>query len=184
MMSTTPQGWQPDGQLQDEAASLYAAMTGLLLSAQLYISHRMAGRTAGLFHPGPPPRIALSQRYLESCSLEERRDLLLHELAHYHLWRLGLRREGHGPRFHAIMRQWGFSRYPNVDIMRELRGPDTSARLLFVCPSGHEHWLRRRPKSEDISCGICSRHFDRRYLLRDTGVRLAPVQEPPRRSRS
>ncbi len=184
MMSTAPHGWQPDSRLEDEARRLYGEMTGLTLEAQLFASTRMAGRTAGLFRPGAPPCIALSRRYLASCSAQERRDLLLHELAHYHLWRLGLRRAGHGPPFRALMRQWGFSRYPNADIMQALRRPDTSVRLLFVCPVGHEHWLRRRPKSQEISCGICSRRFDRSYLLRDTGVRRAAVQEPSHRSRS
>ena len=185
MSRAVPRGWQEaPAALQEELAQLYAAMTGQVLGAEVWLSPRMAGRTAGAFHPGPPPRVALSRAYLARCSSQERRDLMLHELAHYHLWRLGLRRAGHGAEFRALMRRWGFGRYPNADILRGLRRPDASQGLLYVCPAGHEHWLRRRPKSRELSCGICSRRFDRRYLLRDTGVRREAAQEPSPRSRS
>ncbi len=184
MSRPVPRGWRRDQVLQRELADLYAARTGERLDAEGWLSPRMAARTAGVFQPGTPPRIALSQAYLALCSPRERQDLMLHELAHFHLWRSGLRRAGHGPPFAALMRQWGFARYPNAELLRRLRPADTAPRLLYVCPAGHEHWLRRPPKSRDISCGLCSRRFDRRYLLRDTGMRRAAWQEPPAESRS
>ncbi len=184
MSRPAPRGWRRDPDLQRELGDLYFARTGERLDAECWLSPRMAARTAGVFQPGEPARIALSQAYLALCSVRERLDLMLHELAHYHLWRHGQRRAGHGPAFAALMRAWGFVRYPNAEILRQLRRADTAPRLLYVCPAGHEHWLRRPPRSRDISCGLCSRRFDRRHLLRDTGVRRAAWQEPPQGSRS
>lgn len=183
MTRPLPRGWREDDRLQQELAALYLAVAGAPLAARACLSSRMGARTAGAFHPGPPARIALSARYLQLCSPLERRDLMLHELAHYHLWRQGLARSGHGPAFHELMRVWGFSRYPSAEVLGRLRPPDTRPLLLFVCPAGHEHWLRRPPGRRLLSCGVCSRRFDRRHLLRDTGVRRLP-QEPARASRS
>jgi predicted SprT family Zn-dependent metalloprotease len=177
MSATLPRGWRRDAMLQQEAADLYRARTGQALDAELCLSPRMAGRTAGVFRPGTPPRIALSRAYLELCDAAARRELILHELAHYHLWRQGLRRGGHGQPFRALMRAWGFGRYPDQDVLHRLRPVDLGPHLLYVCPNGHQHWLRRPPRSREVSCGLCSRRFDRRYLLRDTGVRQAPSQE-------
>ncbi len=184
MTAPAPRGWLRDFTLQAELAALYAARTSYEFQAEAWLSPRMAGRTAGVFQPGPPPRIGLSQAYLARCSPSERHDLMLHELAHYHLWRLGHRRAGHGPQFRALMRAWQFSRYPNAEILRGLCPRDAAPRLLYVCPVGHEHWLRRAPRAREVSCGLCSRTFDRRFLLRDTGVRRILTQEPPARSRS
>ncbi len=184
MTGSAPRGWRHDPGLETDAAELYRATTGQTLDAEVWLSPRMAGHTAGVFQGGPPPRIALSQAYLERCTLEERRDLMLHELAHYHLWRLGRRRAGHGAEFRTLMRTWRFSRYPNAEILQNLRRPDTVPRILYVCPAGHEHWLRPRSNGREISCGLCSRRFDRRHLLRDTGIQRIPGQEAPHRSRS
>jgi predicted SprT family Zn-dependent metalloprotease len=184
MTAQAPRGWLRDDALRAELAALYAARTGQRLEAEAWLSPRMAGRTAGVFQPGPPPRIALSQAYLSRCSPLEREDLMLHELAHYHLWRLGLPRAGHGAPFRALMRAWQFSRYPSAEILRGLRPKDSSPRLLYVCPAGHEHWLRRPPKAREVSCGRCCRTFDRRFLLRDTGIRSVTTQERPAKSRS
>jgi hypothetical protein len=39
-----------------------------------------------------------------------------------------------------------------------------TAKYIAVCPNGHVHYYSRLPKSER-SCGLCSRRFDRRFLL-------------------
>ena len=168
-MSAAPRGWRPAANVAQELAALAQELGCPPVAAEVYLSPRMAARTAGAFHPGPPPRIAFSAGYLALCSPEERRDLMLHELAHYELWRRGFPRAGHGPLFRAMMREWGFSRRPSAAVLAELPHAPPG-RLLFVCPAGHEHWLRQAPRRA-VSCGLCSRRFDRRHLLRDTGVR-------------
>jgi predicted SprT family Zn-dependent metalloprotease len=131
----------------------------------------MAARTAGLYRErGGRHEIVLSERYLELATGAQRDDLIRHELAHYHLARLGFPRAGHGPRFRQLMQAWRFSRFPDARILQLIAAKQESLRHLYLCPSGHEHWLRRHPRRRAVSCGLCSPAFDGRYRLRYSGV--------------
>ena len=101
-------------------------------------------------------RITLSKHLVASGSLEDARQVLLHEIAHA----LAGSRAAHGPRWRAVAQRIGYEggRLHTKAIADEL------APWVGTCPAGHEHVRFRRP-SAALSCGICARRFTAAALI-------------------
>lgn len=114
-----------------------------------------ATRRAGLCNY-TDKRITVSRHLAERFDDDEIHQTLLHEVAHA----LAGPGTGHGPEWRAIARDLGYVGG------RTHSGPiaDERARWSGRCPAGHEHVRFRRPASP-VSCGTCSRRFDRRHLI-------------------
>jgi predicted SprT family Zn-dependent metalloprotease len=179
-LRSAPRGCEPAPDLTDELRALYRRLTGAECLADVYLSPRMGTRTAGQYRSTPNGhQIVLSRRYLRLASRQQAEDLMLHELAHYHLAVTGHPYAGHGALFRALMRAWSFPRFPDREILRTIAGQTPRVRHLYLCPAGHEHWLSRHPRRRAVSCALCSPRYDRRYRLRYSGVseRRGPIQE-------
>jgi predicted SprT family Zn-dependent metalloprotease len=101
-------------------------------------------------------RISVSKYLAARYSTDEVEQTLLHEIAHA----LAGPQAGHGDVWLVLARSIGYrgSRTHHGEIAQEV------ARWSGVCPNGHPTVRFRRPK-RDMSCGRCSRRFDRRYLI-------------------
>lgn len=114
-----------------------------------------ARRRAGMCHYGPR-KISVSRHLMALYDEDFVTETLLHEIAHA----LVGPGAGHGPRWRAMARQIGCSG-------RRTIGPDAPrppAPWVGVCSAGHTLDRFRAPRS-DVSCGRCSRTFDRRFLV-------------------
>jgi len=100
--------------------------------------------------------ISLSSHLMPLWTEDQRRDTILHEIAHaltpgdHHgpAWRTMCRKIGANPD-----RTWG-------------RNGERSVELPWkgTCPNGHEHGMTRKPK-RDYCCMLCTRKFDSNYLI-------------------
>ncbi len=102
-------------------------------------------------------RISVSKYLVTIHSLDETHQVLLHEVAHA----LSGKREGHSKKWLATAKSIGYrgERFSGDEIARE------QASWVGYCPAGHEYFRYRKPKGVS-SCGICSRAFDNRNLIR------------------
>lgn len=163
--------WVEDPRLTELTRTLYRERSGSPFLGQVYYNPRFGARTGGRAHPGRRPDrleeavILVNPRYVAASPDPNRtlQDLLLHELAHYHLYALGIVAHDHRhPLFLALMAEWGFSRYSDGEVLQTLKSPP---RYLYRCPSGHEY-PRQRPFRNRVSCGVCARGFNPAFLLR------------------
>ncbi|MFD1722242.1 SprT-like domain-containing protein [Amnibacterium endophyticum] len=122
-----------------------------------------AVRRAGACHHADR-RITVSRHLAERAEEDEVRQVLLHEVAHA----LAGHRAGHGPRWRAACARVGHS----GGRLHERPIAEDRARWVGTCPAGHEHRRFRRPERA-LSCGVCSRRFDRGALI--TWRRADPV---------
>lgn len=174
--------WREDPHLTELTRSLYWERIGQPFLGQVYYNPRYGSHTGGSALPGVPPEesvILVNPRYVDVSPhpQETLRDLLLHELAHYHLYTLGLIPHSHRhPLFRALMAEWGFSRYSDGQIMATLAPPP---RYRYRCPNGHEV-LRRRPYRTPHSCGQCTRRYNPAFPLRLVADPEGPPASPRR----
>lgn len=101
-------------------------------------------------------RITLSRHLVESASLEEVEQVILHEIAHA----LVGKEAGHSKLWKAKAREIGY-RFEKVDWQSMAKN---SKHYIGSCPAGHQH-LRVRKPSGERSCRRCADRFDRRYLI-------------------
>jgi len=101
-------------------------------------------------------RITLSRHLVASGSIDEARQVLLHEIAHA----LAGSRAAHGQRWRAVARGIGYTgaRLHDRPIAEDL------APWVGTCPAGHRHVRFRRP-SAPLSCGVCTRRFSSAALI-------------------
>lgn len=101
-------------------------------------------------------RITVSRHIAAISSDDDIHQVLLHEVAHA----LAGSKAGHGARWKRISQQLGYVGSRLYD------GPAATdlARWVGTCPNGHLVYRYRRP-SRPLSCGQCTRGFDRRFLI-------------------
>ena len=100
--------------------------------------------------------ISLSRYFVDLHSLDEIRQVLLHEIAHA----LSGPKAGHNKKWKDTATRIG---YRHEKISGEEIG-NATARFVGTCPSGHTAYRHRKPKTE-LSCSRCARRFDRRFLI-------------------
>ncbi|WP_286310374.1 SprT-like domain-containing protein [Agromyces mangrovi Wang et al. 2018] len=101
-------------------------------------------------------RISVSRYLAARYDDDEIHQILLHEVAHA----LAGPNAGHGPRWKAEAARIGYvgRRTHDGEIADEL------APWVGTCPAGHRHVRYRKP-TRALSCGECSRGFDRANLI-------------------
>jgi hypothetical protein len=147
-------------------AEIRAQAVELMTEHQLYgwsfrfdNAKRRAGETT-VWRDGRPGMITLSAPLMSLWTPEQRRDVILHEIAHALRGASG----GHDARWRAICHRIG------ADPAREYETAE-HASLPFpwtgTCPNGHKHGRDRLPRGRDPrrSCTQCSDRFDTRYLI-------------------
>lgn len=169
-----------EAELARLASRTYAELTGgnlavpvvwnwrLRTSGGRFVAPRPAVRRASGSASDGSPRIELNPRYAARGGEADLRDVLKHELAHYHLWAHG-RAWGHGPEFRRLMRAWGFSRHARTELV-----PAEPWRWEYVCPACGRSYLRRRRISQRASCSSCSQRYDPRFRLVERRLRTPP----------
>jgi predicted SprT family Zn-dependent metalloprotease len=100
--------------------------------------------------------ISLSRYFVDLHSLDEIRQVLLHEVAHA----LSGPNAGHNKKWKDTATRIG---YRHEKISGEEIG-NATAKFVGTCPNGHKAFRHRKPKSE-LSCSRCARRFDRRFLI-------------------
>jgi predicted SprT family Zn-dependent metalloprotease len=100
--------------------------------------------------------ISLSRYFVDFHSLDEIRQVLLHEIAHA----LAGSNAGHSKKWKDIATKIG---YRHEKISGEEIG-NATAKFVGTCPNGHKAFRHRKPKTE-LSCSRCARRFDRRFLI-------------------
>lgn len=99
--------------------------------------------------------ISLSRTLMQLYDEQQVRDVVLHEIAHA---RVGT---GHG---HDAAWKEEARRLGTPDRASITDGPRAPAPYVGRCPNGHQTERFRLPLGER-SCAVCSKSFDRRYLL-------------------
>ena len=101
-------------------------------------------------------RITVSRYLAARYEDDEIHQVLLHEVAHA----MAGQGSGHGPRWKKIAREIGYEggRLHHGEVADEL------APWVGACPAGHEFFRYRKP-TRAMSCGKCSRRFDRSNLI-------------------
>lgn len=101
-------------------------------------------------------RITVSRYLASRYEDDEVHQILLHEVAHA----IAGPRAGHGPRWLATARELGY------EGKRTHSGTvaDDLAPWVGTCPNGHVHYRYRKP-NRAMSCGGCSRGFNRDHLI-------------------
>ncbi|MGO2062556.1 SprT-like domain-containing protein [Leucobacter sp. UCMA 4100] len=119
-----------------------------------------AKRRAGACHY-TKHSITVSRYFTEQATQEEFTQVVLHEIAHA----LAGADAGHGPEWAVTARALGYSgaRTLETPFARE------KAAWLGSCPGGHDHYRYRRP-TRPLSCSLCSKRFDKRFLIEWTFV--------------
>ncbi|MEY2675469.1 MAG: hypothetical protein RL102_735 [Actinomycetota bacterium] len=102
-------------------------------------------------------RISISKYLVSIHSLDESRQVMLHEIAHA----LSGKAAGHGKKWLATAKSIGYraERFSGKEIAEQ------TAPWVGYCPAGHEHFRYRKPRGES-SCGVCARGFSRANLIR------------------
>ncbi len=105
--------------------------------------------------------IGLSRHYVEHYDLANVHQTILHEIAHA----LAGADAGHGKDWKRIASRIGYRHEKvNGDAISK-----ATAKLVGTCPTGHVLYRHRKPKGP-LSCGICSKNFDKRYLITWTAM--------------
>lgn len=102
-------------------------------------------------------RISISKYLVTIHSLDESRQVMLHEIAHA----LSGKAAGHGKQWLQTAKSIGYraERFSGKEIAEQ------TAPWVGHCPNGHEHFRYRKPRGES-SCGVCARGFSRANLIR------------------
>lgn len=102
-------------------------------------------------------RISISKYLVTLHSLDESRQVMLHEIAHA----LSGKAAGHGKQWLQTAKSIGYraERFSGKEIAEQ------TAPWVGHCPNGHEHFRYRKPRGES-SCGVCARGFSRANLIR------------------
>lgn len=97
-------------------------------------------------------RITVSRYLAERYEDDDVHQVLLHEVAHA----IAGSRAGHGVKWKTVATELGYvgKRTHDGEIATEL------APWVGTCPAGHMHYRYRRP-ARALSCGRCSKRFDR-----------------------
>lgn len=101
-------------------------------------------------------RISLSSHYVLISSIEDARQVLLHEIAHALVGKV----HGHGKIWRAKASSIGY-------LHRRIDGRQLAEKVapwLGVCPSGHQHFRYKRP-ARTTSCLLCSPRYSLRYRI-------------------
>lgn len=101
-------------------------------------------------------RITLSSHYVLLSSIDDARQVLLHEIAHALVGKV----HGHGPVWRDKASDLGYL-HQKID-GRQLA--EIAAPWLGVCPGGHQHFRYRRPVRV-TSCMLCSPRYSLRYRI-------------------
>lgn len=101
-------------------------------------------------------QISLSRHYVLLSSMEDARQVLLHEIAHA----LVGKQHGHGPVWRAKASSLGYL-HQKIDGRRLA---EQVAPWLGTCPGGHQHFRYRRP-ARITSCLQCSPRYSLRYRI-------------------
>ena len=127
------------------------ALIALHLDASWTFGFDSAKTRAGLCNY-TAKRITVSRYLAARYADDEIHQVLLHEVAHA----MAGSPAGHGPRWKSIAAGLGYEgkRLHDGAIADEL------APWVGTCPGGHTHYRYRRP-ARALSCGKCSRRFDR-----------------------
>ena len=141
-----------------------------LPAARIVISTRRA--TGGVIQYGPPHVIRISSH----MAAEDRRQTLLHEVAHAVCHARYGAEEGHSRRFWGVARELGVVRKaaPETERLRLVR--TANARYAYRCPGCGEEWTRRRPFGRARLCAACE--------SAGRPARLILVRRPPKRRRA
>ena len=101
-------------------------------------------------------RISLSRYLAEHHGIDEARQVVWHEVAHG----LSGKAAGHGKVWLATAKSLGYraERFSGTTIAQN------TASWVGACPAGHEHYRYRKP-TRPVSCGLCSKGFDKRHLI-------------------
>ena len=100
--------------------------------------------------------IGLSRHYVEHYDLASVHQTILHEIAHA----LAGPEAGHGKEWKKIASRIGY-RHEKIDGEAISKA---TAKLVGTCPAGHILYRHRKPRTP-LSCGICSKNFDKRFLI-------------------
>jgi SprT-like protein len=151
----------PADELRDWADELTLAHFGMRFPGQVRLAPRLRYR-AGDFTPATVT-IRLSGPYLARYGAEAARQVLLHELCHWWLYREGIPHRENAAVFQSLLRVHGAP-------ARALAVPRAPRRgtAVYVCPRCHARYQLRPGRAR--ACGHCCRRwaggrFDRRFVL-------------------
>ncbi|MBM3261967.1 MAG: SprT-like domain-containing protein [candidate division Zixibacteria bacterium] len=136
---------------------------GRLADVRVEFSERMTSAAGRYF--SRRKLIRLSAPYLRLHGWEKCRTTLIHEMIHAYLDVQG-KPCGHTPEFRRLLKMLTgeTSIYHREDMSPYAR----RSRHLYECPNGHRMYRKNRIR-RTVSCGICARKFDPRYLIRYVG---------------
>lgn len=103
-----------------------------------------------------PRQIGISKYFVQLHPFDEIHQVILHEVAHA----IAGSGANHGPIWKSIATKIG---YRHKKFTGELVG-NLTAPLVGNCPNGHVIYRHRKPKTK-LSCGVCSKQFDSRFLI-------------------
>lgn len=140
-------------QMMNENGLQYASLKEMKSRRALGRCHQSLG--------GAITEILLSSISLPLCSDEEIINTIRHEMAHAivgvnhghdNVWRRKhIELGGNGERTYSMKKE-------------QATTISKFYKYIGTCPNGHQHPVQRLPKREH-SCGLCSRKFDRRYII-------------------
>lgn len=100
-------------------------------------------------------RITISKHFASSASVEEFKQVLLHEIAHAIVGHGA----GHGPLWRRAATELGYTGKRTIKSDFNVVAPWQG-----FCPSGHKHERFKRP-SKRASCGVCSPRFSLSHAI-------------------
>jgi RimJ/RimL family protein N-acetyltransferase/predicted SprT family Zn-dependent metalloprotease len=115
-----------------------------------------AKRRAGLCNY-TDQKIQLSKYHVDIHSVDENMQVVLHEVAHA----MAGSEAGHSKVWLATAKRIGY----RAEIFTGKEIAQETAPWVGVCPMGHKHYRYRRPK-QMVSCALCTKNFDSRYVIR------------------
>jgi hypothetical protein len=116
-------------------------------------------------------QIGLSTQVIPFVTDDSAWNTITHEVAHAivgkghghdYIWRNKHRELGGDAK-----RTYDHTAYHDHKEPEHLKRNEKTAPYYGECPSGHKHYKHRQPTRE-TSCGVCSRSFDKRYLIKWT----------------
>ena len=115
-----------------------------------------AKRRAGLCNY-TDQKIQVSKYHVDIHSVDENMQVVLHEVAHA----MAGSEAAHSKVWLATAKRIGYraEKFTGKEIAQE------TAPWIGVCPMGHKHYRYRRPK-QMVSCALCTKNFDSRYVIR------------------
>lgn len=100
--------------------------------------------------------ISLSKYIVSYHSLDQSRQVILHEVAHA----LAGKSAGHGPNWKAVAKSLGYrgEKFTGKEIAEQ------TARWVGQCKNGHRHYRFKSPKAQ-LACGYCGAGFNPKHLI-------------------